>query len=959
MSLITLRSSQATNGATQSESAALIRNFFKEGIELMPGNALELVSMSITKLEKFEIVQGQNDEFIWRIGAGPSALGNVPNFSQHRVNIPAGNYNGADLAQTIQDATNNSTLLGIYKGQWTCTFTSAKPAIPGGAAGTNAKFSLGYAQNTLPPSNGQTLTWEVLGAGNNATLTKEPNHYKVDWTSAAPQEKGETLIENGFYGNKSIYGNGGVFEVHIPPIKDLTDITDMISPDNFLTNYEVDGSDEDIYVDIEKPGGLPNGWVYEMDFEDGPNGQIESFNLPGSHGPVDSITIDSGGNDYDVDDELTLISSEAPPGTGCKIKVLTIDPTGTILTFSIEEGGNGYVFGESCTLTGGNGADGIVSVSGIEDGDGADYAQDDEGILTYETGGSGSGGTYKVLSIGAGGEVTDVEILTPGEGYAAGDVLQLEDSGAGAGSGATIQIVEVSRGVTTNYGIITRDGILGVADSSGSDATNKANWNVGRMKYSPSANIWNGLPGQFGGADLLDGCVLDLDGVGYSSPVFTNTMYPEGRIGVSRDQLIQGITEYPGNANARINNTNTGQDIIIYLQNTATYDDIQVSFTGFDKNPGFNYPDQQWRRLKQYTNALPSSGWATLQGGSATNWTNFTYASDTIRIRIEQYGVRNNRFYVSHDKNGDQQWEEEELLLKTGDTNNIQFTSNVREILYPYCPTAFLSRGNRFDTASYKFFGIFDTERIAAVPGLIGSKNAAGVDHLVEVDNPVNEDVGMDLDAETPLQFGAIFKMGIVDAADIYDGAATGAGPNQMSNRDVVPNTANISFVTGLETAYTIQPGQATNSIATADTRQPETSILEPSLHVELPDFNIKSYSGESGDTGRAVAVIPKEQWTTDSKTGTLQYIAPYPIPIDLRIPNYQVINEINARLRQPSGELANDLINPTEICLRLTETYESQQQRVMTTALRGMNSKNSNLQDNKISNFNSNMPKI
>ncbi len=960
MSLITLRSSQANNGATQAESAALIRNFFKEGIELMPGNALELVSMSITKLEKFEVVEGQNDQFIWRIGSGPSAVGNVPNFSQHRVIIPSGNYNGADLAQTIQDATNNSTLLGIYKGKWTCTFTPAKAAVAGGAAGTNAKFSLTYDQNTLPPSNGETLIWEVLGGGNNATLTKEPNHYKVGWSAPIQDANGEKIIGNGFYGNKSLYGNGGEFEVHIAPVKDLTDITDMISPDNLLSDYVVDGVAEDIYIDITKPGGLANNWVYEMDFEDGDNGQINEFNLPGTHGPVASATIDSNGSGYQIGDELTLISSETPPGTGAKIKVLTIDGSGGFLTFDVEEGGNGYTFGESCTLTGGSGADGIVSVSGTEDGDGTGYAVDDVGTLTYDTGGTGSGGTYKILTIGAGGEVEDVDITNIGEDYAVGDVLQLTDGGAGAGSGATIQIVSIRRGTTKNYGIISKDGYLGVASSSGSDATSPANWDIGRMRYDTNLNKWIGTPGVQGGADLLDPCIMDLDNGSYASPVYTNSFYPEGRIGRSRDQLIQGISEYPGNANARINNSNTGQDCLIYFQNNGAYNDIQVSFTGFKVNPGFSYPDPQWRTLKQYSQPLPSSGWAALRGGNASNWANFTYAEDHIRIRIQQYGVRNNRFYISHDKNGDQTWEEEELLLQTGDTNSgVEFSSLVREILYPYCPTAFLSRGSRFDTASYKFFGIFDTERIASVPGLIGSKNASGVDHLPEIENTINEDENMELTAETPLQFGAIFKMGIVDAADVHAGPASGAGANQISDRDVVPNTANMNFITGLETAYTFQPGQASNTIATADIRQPETSILEPSLHLELPDFNIKSYSGESGDTGRAVAVIPKEQWTTDSKTGTLQYIAPYPIPIDLRIPNYQVINEINARLRQPSGELANDLINPTEICLRLTETYESQQQRVMNNAVSKMNSINSNLQDNKISNFNSDMPKL
>ena len=57
MSLITIRSSTQDNGANVYEPAAYMTNNFKKGIKLHPGNTLELVSMSINKLDKFEIVQ--------------------------------------------------------------------------------------------------------------------------------------------------------------------------------------------------------------------------------------------------------------------------------------------------------------------------------------------------------------------------------------------------------------------------------------------------------------------------------------------------------------------------------------------------------------------------------------------------------------------------------------------------------------------------------------------------------------------------------------------------------------------------------------------------------------------------------------------------------------------------------------------------------------------------------------
>lgn len=955
MSLITLRSSQQTNGATVGESAALIRNYFKEGIELMPGNALELVSMSITKLDKFEIVQGQNDQFIWRIGTGPSTVGGVPNFSQHQVFIPAGSYNGAALAQTIAEATNSSTLLGNYRGQWTCVFT---PSKIDGDNGTNAKFTLNYGQRGTPPSNGENVLYDSVGAGAISFTKDTPNKVvSVSWTVINPRDQGQSLIDNGIYGDRSIYANGGDITAIIKPLKDLTSVPDMVATDNLLTDYLTDIGSEDINVIITDFSNA-QGWQYKMEFEEGDEGTIRIFKVPGTFGPVFQINLQSAGSGYAAGQVLNVISSNVPPGTGCTITINTVDPTDQgIATFVITTPGNGYEELENCILTGGSGADATCTIFGIEDGDGTGYAAGDTGTLVNKSGSlAGSGGTYTIGTVGAGGEVATLAIDDPGESYVAGDVLTL-DATTGVGINATIKIITVRRGLVENFGVIRPDGLLGVGGNNGLSAADPASWGIGQMEWNTVSNYWQGIPGI--GDELENSVLSKAGGLGYTGMVLENKLYPEGRFGRSRDQLIQGITEYPGNNNARINGGSDGQDISIYFTNTAELDDIQIRITGFVKNAGIDYPLPGWRTNKNFTDTVKSSNWNSLQN-SPLAWTTFQYATDSIKIRISQYGIRNNRFFISHDSAASPGvFTNEVLLLQTLDVNSgVTFNSSIRERLYPYCPTAFISDGNKFDSAVYKIGGIYDDTRISSVPGLIGSTNSQGVLHNLSDDNESIEHENVNLGA-TLQQLSAMFKFGIVDQTDIFDGPSTGATVNQLSNRSENPNTANINFILGYETAYTFQSGKETNAVSTADTRNPETSLLEPSLHLELPDFNIKSFNGESGDTGRAVAVIPKEQWTTDSKTGTLQYVAPYPIPIDLRIPNYQVINEINARLRMPSGELANDLINPTEICLRLTETYESTQQRVMNNAINRMNSINSNVQDSKISNFNNGMPKI
>jgi len=202
-----------------------------------------------------------------------------------------------------------------------------------------------------------------------------------------------------------------------------------------------------------------------------------------------------------------------------------------------------------------------------------------------------------------------------------------------------------------------------------------------------------------------------------------------------------------------------------------------------------------------------------------------------------------------------------------------------------------------------------------------------------------------------------MFKFGLLVGNQIFNGNFTSAGPNQITTVDANPNIANLAITLGFENGYSFQNGSATNPVQTADTSAPFTDIITPSLHVELPDFNIKSYSGESSDRGKAICVIPKEQWTTDSKLGTLHYIAPYPLPIKLNVANRQPFYQISARIRQPDGKLADDLINPSQITLKLDRSAEAKQEDALKGALRMFQSVNANNQDSKISNFGSGNP--
>ena len=200
MTLITLRSSTNDNGANVFESASNFSNHFKEGIIISPGDTLELVSMSINKLEKFEVVQGLNDTLIWRIGPGPSTNTATTNFAQHIVTLTAGSYNGVDLAKHIQDQLNNSTLLGAYEGKWVVTFTTATgPPNP-----SNAKFKIDYGENSTPVNNAQELTLtQNWGGGSPYSITNGGDDKIITFNADA------TLVGNRGASTNGIRNNAG------------------------------------------------------------------------------------------------------------------------------------------------------------------------------------------------------------------------------------------------------------------------------------------------------------------------------------------------------------------------------------------------------------------------------------------------------------------------------------------------------------------------------------------------------------------------------------------------------------------------------------------------------------------------------------------------------------------------------------------------------------------------------
>ena len=961
MSLITLRSQNDSLSGSVVESSAYIRNYFKESIEFNPGDTFELVSISITKTDKFEIIAGTNDRFIWRIGQGPTSLTDrSPTFSQHQVIIPAGSYNGQQLALIIQNELNRGVILQNYapplnddvtQGGFQVIYsenTTVSPPVP-------ASFQITYTQSATPVQNAETLTItkfldttniltvsQDIGINNGWLLSVDPSKYQ--------NGRNLTTLSTGVYGNKSTFPNGGEVSVDISPsliLQDIAGFTGLVK----VIDYDTGGGESDIDLTIT-PIAPVNSWQYRLEFQDEIAGKIESFKLynGGTAGQVLESILGGAGTGYAVNESGTFTTT----GSGILLNY-TINsvssPGGAILTYTLTTQGENYAVNDiaSFGLPAGGGTQADIEITRIQTGGGTDYSVGDRVHLSNPSGVDRL--IITVNTIDAFGGIltyTPDASLPAGENYTAGSISNgINVIGASIGYGSEFEIETVTDGITLKYGALTDDGFLGTSLVNTADATVEANWTAGKWTYNSLTTKLTSSSGT--ASDTNPHGKIQTTGGGGFAPTAVPGIYNRVTFGLARNILISGIDNYPSNIDAQLQALPKGFDIQFSISSDDANSDIQLECTGFVKTPGATYPNSNWRTLKEYiklTDNVRSSNWNNTLGQAPANWTTFNYGTDHIRVRMERYGVDKTRVFISHDNAGDQAYAEEVRVLQQAtpsSTTGADFSPVTIENYYPFHPCVFTSKGTRFGNNDVKIRGIYDPRVIdgsqANIVSTTFSGNLRSKNNIVQMVTDEETHIqdytltGLPhLNVAAPLSQSSMWKWGIVDESETNDdfpstyNAAGEGGPNiqdaqgidtQLSGRSLSPNNgANATGLLGFERWNTYQAG-LTQTIKTSANNTPSTNLLEPSLMVEFPDFNIKSYSGESSDSCKAISVIPREQWTTDSKTGTLMYVSNYPIPIDLNISNKQQLNQLTCRLRQMDGTMADDLLHPTELTIR------------------------------------------
>ena len=280
MSLITL-SSELNTQDPRPQNAAYIKNHFKDGITFHVGDTISLVSLTINKQDRFEIVQGSNDTLIWRIGAAAY-------YEQHSVVVPEGSYTGTELASALATALQASTIIGVFQYQadntgaqiagWTCVFNQVD-------AKGFPTFTIDITQQAAPVSAGASpnnpFSLYTGGDGIISIVNGTPSTFTTFTSNFDDTSDMDTQNVGGrlFAAERGIFGNGGSVVMEVDCLKGMnTDVGEFQGllgstgpPVNQMDFTDYTGAGAVIrtgYFEVAAPTAAANGWDLQFTFED-------------------------------------------------------------------------------------------------------------------------------------------------------------------------------------------------------------------------------------------------------------------------------------------------------------------------------------------------------------------------------------------------------------------------------------------------------------------------------------------------------------------------------------------------------------------------------------------------------------------------------------------------------------------------------------------------------------------
>lgn len=532
---------------------------------------------------------------------------------------------------------------------------------------------------------------------------------------------------------------------------------------------------------------------------------------------------------------------------------------------------------------------------------------------------------------------------------------------------------------TITWGQVDAPAMNGNVWSQPAYAVNPGNTNIA---HRHTHNVLQVQPDDPAGANSLQiastcvgerGIFPDGGKVNAIIPPLTGGGYGRNAIGFSRGYMVAPgmIGEDITDPNTRIQERTDNPVCDCYV----VFQDDQVAGTPptqttlllkqLNQVAGTNYPNPGWfAMLTKYQRRLDQ-----LFSGTA-----FNYGVDHLQLTMTISGIRNVKFEISHDTAGDGTFIDNVVFAQTGSTAS--FNSTIKESFYPLIPVAFLAGGTAANPPqAITLSGVYDTDDsvnkladVQQVPSLVASISAdknvndattqgtnvdeehtAGYEDRHLIDRPDGLKTGtaapevLRVGTMKPLSY---FQFGPVSDADFVVGGGT-----IPDNQRPAQNVASCADILGMDNVFYEGQNISTTKSYTSS-REPDENIRAPGLLVELPDFNIKSYNGETGDVMKTISVVPKEDPDAGETQGTITYSMRYPIPIHLNMPTTQNINVIRCRIRNEDGTFAQFLQSPTQITLLLDEEPNNMKQEIV-DAFERIASREANRQNQLISTIN------
>ena len=141
----------------------------------------------------------------------------------------------------------------------------------------------------------------------------------------------------------------------------------------------------------------------------------------------------------------------------------------------------------------------------------------------------------------------------------------------------------------------------------------------------------------------------------------------------------------------------------------------------------------------------------------------------------------------------------------------------------------------------------------------------------------------------------------------------------------------------GLDPVNPVYPFPLVNQI------QPSAISGDTTLHISIPQLNnVRTYEGartdllqgavnnnaaSNGDITNTIAVIPRQEFTSDRNTGELVYVSPFLDWVDINNKTELLINQLTILVRNADGTLAKDLKRETTAIFKIREDPETKRQ--------------------------------